>query len=288
MYNSLYQNEFFLLNAARVSLGSGWNYQNVISPFYRLYYIVGGRGKVALGKEELSLKPGYLYLIPSFSLSHYSCPDFLDQYYLHFEEIMTKGLPIKVGYHVSYEVKATEADDYLFTRLLEINPARELRHHNPKILSHMEAVNPYDYCSESSACILETRGIILQLLSRFIGNDRLPARVGSAHYVRISKTLQYIYEHLSEALTVAKLASVARLNADYFSRIFQEIIGMRPIPYIHQLRVQKAQHLLLFTDASQDEVADAVGFGNRTYFAKIFKELTGQTVGQYRIQPREV
>jgi AraC family transcriptional regulator len=135
---------------------------------------------------------------------------------------------------------------------------------------------------------LETKGILLQLFARFVGQESISSLGKNAHFTRISITLQYIHAHFQDELTVKELADLAHLNPDYFSRIFQESVGLRPITYIHQLRIQKAQHLLLFSDLSQDEVAYAVGFSNRTYFAKVFKEHTGHTAGQYRRQGKVV
>ncbi|GHB60561.1 helix-turn-helix domain-containing protein [Persicitalea jodogahamensis] len=288
MYGLVDQNEFLLLNVARVQLNERWNYQNVISPFYRLYYIHAGTGTVAFGNVSLDLQPGGLYMVPSFTLSHYRCDGFLHQSYLHFEETMPKGISIKYVFHLKNQVAATRMDTALFDRLLEINPDRQLLNPNPKVIPSAEkqrAASMQKYPDQ--AVQMETNGIVKQLLSRFLGSEILPGQAGGAPYSRIAGTLQHIHENLGGELSVRILAEIAHLNADYFSRIFQEMVGLRPIPYIHQLRVQNAQNMLLVSDASQDEIADAVGFGNRTYFAKVFKQHTGQTAGEYRSRARK-
>jgi len=38
---------FSLLNVDHVELSKKWNYQNVISPYYRLYYIDAGHGQIS-------------------------------------------------------------------------------------------------------------------------------------------------------------------------------------------------------------------------------------------------
>jgi YesN/AraC family two-component response regulator len=130
----------------------------------------------------------------------------------------------------------------------------------------------------------ETRGIILQLLAKFVqkvGQNTKPNKTGSH---KILKVLEHIHQHYSQELSVVKLAGLVSLNEDYFSRIFLRIIGVRPVVYINQVRIEKAQHLLLFTDQSLEQVAENVGYGNRTYFSKMFKSITGKTIGQYRRQ----
>jgi hypothetical protein len=102
MHSSVAQNEFSLLNIAYTELDKRWRYQNIISPFYRLYYITAGEGVVSFQDKKIILKPGRLYLIPSFMLSRYACEGFLHQYYIHFEEILPKGVSIKFVYDLLY------------------------------------------------------------------------------------------------------------------------------------------------------------------------------------------
>ncbi|PWJ57998.1 AraC-like DNA-binding protein [Dyadobacter jejuensis] len=284
MHHLIALNRFQLLNTAEVMLDKTWDYTNVLSPFYRLYYIEGGGGMVSFAGAELSLKPGHLYLIPDFQLSNYQCTHSCHQFYVHFEEQMEQGVSIKTIYNLQYEIEATDLDIALIKRLLLINPNSKLPFERPTSLSKVQLGPKEDYHMR----VMETQGILFQLVSRFLSASLLSAAPANGNYFRISKTLQYIHAHLSEDLSVGPLASQANLNPDYFSRIFQELIGQRPISYVHQLRVQKAQYHLLFSDATQDEVADLVGFSNRPYFAKIFKRYTGKSVGQYRDQASQV
>lgn len=288
MYEFIAQNEFLLINTAQVTVDNLWHYQNVISPFYRLYLIIDGSGTVWFNGQEITLRPGYLYLIPSFSLSHYRCESYLKQQYVHVEESTPKGISMQFVYRLLSEIPVTEADQFLFERLLTLNPNRQLISSNPKAAANVGGRAVTGTGTENMAQQLETRGIVLQLMARFIGDELLPSSASNPYYDRISATLQHIHQHLGSDLSVCTMAAMAKLNADYFSRVFQTMVGIRPIPYINRLRIQKAQQLLLFSGLSQDEIADAVGFPNRTYFAKLFKEYTGQTAGQYRKQPKGV
>ncbi len=274
-------NEFTILNISRVFLDTSWNYENVISPFYRLYYIEEGEGSVLIEGNEKALEPGQMYLVPSFTLATYSCKSFLKQYYLHFEEVIKSGTSIKLSFDLEFSVATTALDKDLWKRLLELNPDMGLLDSNPR-RGQSISMNP------SRALVLskdlETRGVIMQLLAKFIGQKSQSVGPNKTGSHKILQALQYIHENYSQELSVGKLADHVSLNEDYFSRSFLSIIGIRPVVYINQIRIEKAQHLLLFSNQSLEQIAENVGYGNRSYFSKTFKVMTGKTIGQYRKQ----
>ncbi|MDX1469891.1 MAG: hypothetical protein R3213_00210 [Flavobacteriaceae bacterium] len=82
---------FSLLHVDYVKLNKKWIYSNVISQYYRLYYIDDGEGMISDNSGELILEPGYLYLIPSFTLYNLSCGKYLSQYFIQFFEKSPEG-----------------------------------------------------------------------------------------------------------------------------------------------------------------------------------------------------
>ncbi len=279
-------NEFVLLNTAKVSLDSRWNYKNIISPFYRLYFIDDGRAEVTLNGEVQALKAGHMYLIPSFTLSNYFCDSYMIQYYVHIEEVLRSEASLKQRSSLLFEVKASEVDQVLFQRLVDLNPNRALVNHEPEytLLSQLDV----NLRRTETGRYLETSGIILQLISRFIDSDNPKGEPDLKGLSRLSAVLLHIHENYDSGLTVKGLASIANQNEDYFSRVFLRYVGLRPLPYINQLRIERAQHLLLFSDLSINEIAYKVGFENRTYFAKQFKRYSGKSAGEYRRESDKV
>ena len=79
-----------LLYADYSRVETWWNYQDVISPFYRLYLITKGKGKVYINQKGYELLPGQLFLIPKFAFHSYECDDFMEHYYICFFD-ETKG-----------------------------------------------------------------------------------------------------------------------------------------------------------------------------------------------------
>ncbi len=283
MNKSLQDLNLSLLNAARVQLDDQWNFDNVISPFSRLYLIEKGGGKVYHHQQQFELKAGYLYLIPSFSYSRYRCEDHMEQTYVHFLEDIGNGLSIFSTQSFVYERPASDLDRQLFHRLLEINPHRGIERSDPKTYDNRAFTQKLLALNNSITprVLIETQGILKILLSGFI-LDTAATRLQPLQSKRIADVLYYISEHLEHNLTVQQLAAWCHLNPDYFSRIFREQIKMRPLDYIQLKRIERAQLLLTTTNYSLKEIASLVGLPNISYFNRIFSRISGQTPSGYR------
>jgi AraC-like DNA-binding protein len=287
MSRRLLKHFFSLLHADYVKLNQKWNYKNVISPYYRLYFIDEGRGFISNTQETVELEAGYMYMIPSFTLCNLSCPDHLSQYFIHFFEESPDGISLFHNNRTLKKVQANETDMASFKRILDINPGRGInRSDNPKVyeknvyykgyqeLNNMQSLSPY----------FETQGIILQLLSRFLPSSRLTQKSANAIPSKILDVISYIQVNLNQNLTVTHLAERVNQHQDYFSRLFFQYTGIRPLAYIHEKRIERAQYLLTTTNMSYAEVAAETGFENLPHFSRIFKKVTSLTPGQYRQQ----
>ncbi len=289
MQNSLQSLRLTLLNIDRVKLDSTWDYDNVISPFTRIYYITEGNAKVYHNNQQFNLKPGYIYLIPSYTYSRYKCDRYHEQYYISLFEEMKNGLSIYNFKHFRYEIEANEIDLYYFKRLLEINPSRALVKYDPEVYDNIPSLQNFIKKNEllSTDAYIETQGILSILLSRFIEDYKFSkSKIGLKN--NLSDVLSYVNENIHKNLTVEKMASYCHLNSDYFSRVFYENFGMRPNKYIQSKRIERAQLLLLTTNNSLKEIAEKIGIESLSHFSKTFKNITGKTPGSFRKEQMNV
>lgn len=66
--------------------------------------------------------------------------------------------------------------------------------------------------------------------------------------------------------------------------MFLQSTGIRPVNYIHEKRIERAQYLIATTNLSYAKVAEETGFETLPYFSKIFKKVTSITPGEYKKQ----
>jgi AraC-like DNA-binding protein len=285
MAKRLLRHTFSLLHIERVKLGVKWNYTNVISPYFRIYYIDDGEGYVYCANEKIRLEPGHLYIIPSFTLCHLHCDNYLSQYFIHFFEESADGISLFENNRKMIRLAANQTDIINFKRLLEINPGRGInRSDNPKVYEKNNYYSSYQELNNhlSDSVFFETQGIILQFISRFLGSRNFKKPNSARIPSKILESMHYIQLNLTEDLSVSSLAKRANLNQDYFSRLFFQATGDRPLEYVHSRRIERAQYLIATTNLSFSEIAIQTGFDNVYHFSRIFKNITSVTPGKYK------
>lgn len=287
MARRVLKNSFVLLNIDHVRLGDKWNYKNVISPYYRMYYIDDGQGLVSDEKDSWVLEPGYIYLIPSFTLCNLHCTGYLSQYFIHFFEEAVNGISL-FHYHKGIrKEKASDIDIAHYKRLLEINPFRKInRSDNPEVYEKSIYYQEYEELNNNQRydLFVETQGILLQLVAKFLKPTQSHHDETNSIPSKVLDLLGFIQLHLNRSITVNMLAQMVNLHPDYLSRLFLKLTGQRPLAYIHTKRIERAQYLIVTSDLSLSQIAEATGFNNLPHLSKFFKKITKLTPGKYREQ----
>lgn len=270
-----------LLNIGYSEPNSDWNWQNVHSPFARIYYVKEGNAKTYIKGKEYPLKPNHIYLTPPFTEHDDECNSVFHLYYIHFYENVTGKESIFDRFDFPIELAATDLDLSLTKRLHHINPERHLRYIDPKVYDNPPTFSQYiaDNNNMPAHLIMETQGILYQLLSRFL---ELAIVKSEKIDSRINKTLQFIHENINTEIAVSHLASLACISEDHFTRLFKKTIGLAPIKYINLKKIEKAQLLLLTTDNMIGDIAMELAVENISYFNRMFRQHAGMTPGEYR------
>ena len=98
----------------------------------------------------------------------------------------------------------------------------------------------------------------------------------------IDLILNYIHQHYAEDITRTTLSDLVYLNPDYMARLFKKQTQKSIVNYITEYRIEKAKELLNSPDIPVATVASKVGYGNYSYFSKLFKDVTSYTPNEYR------
>ena len=99
----------------------------------------------------------------------------------------------------------------------------------------------------------------------------------------IEEAKQKIQEEFGDPdIGLEKIAAEVGLTQTYFSSLFKKETGMTILEYITNERVTMAAELLVETNFPIVTVADSVGYGNYSYFTKIFKRYMGDNPKTYR------
>ncbi|MBR2102277.1 MAG: helix-turn-helix domain-containing protein [Prevotella sp.] len=267
------------LSVGRCHRDGGWQRKNVYSPFSRLGYVAHGEARVTMPRGTYTLKPGHLYLIPPFTMH---CVEALSPFsfsYIHFCEEQQGDSDLFDEWDFPLTVKAGATDVELIERTGQINPV----HNNTEPLYDISDGTPSDDTEEAWQYTLsdrvETRGIVLILLSRFL-KQAMPKV--SVQDERIYHTLAFIRKNMGQPLGIDELADRACMSKDHFIRVFKREMGMTPNVFITKRKLERAELMLLTTDQAVKTIATALGFGDSSYFNRLFKKNAGVTPQQYR------
>ena len=108
-----------------------------------------------------------------------------------------------------------------------------------------------------------------------------PAKGGLAPKVR-RRVEVYVEDHLAGPIRLQDLADAAGLSPFHFNRAFKRSLGLTPVGYVQDRRVERAKTLLKAARTQVIEVAAAVGYQDPTHFAALFRRHTGMSPSRFR------
>ena len=99
---------------------------------------------------------------------------------------------------------------------------------------------------------------------------------------RIQNVLRYIRHNITKPLKLSTLAEIAFMSKDNLIRIFKQEMNVTPNVFITQMKIEKAELMLVTSDLPIKNVAESLGYDDHTYFNRVFKKITRLTPQQYR------
>jgi two-component system response regulator YesN len=126
--------------------------------------------------------------------------------------------------------------------------------------------------------------VFLWLLT--IGNsyiDLLTEKTSDESDLVINRALTYIQQNYSsQGLSLKEVAGAIYVSPPYLSRLFKKRKGYNLTEHINRVRIEQAKQLLQQPESKIAEVATLVGFADRSYFCKVFKQLVGVSPNEYK------
>jgi AraC family transcriptional regulator len=110
----------------------------------------------------------------------------------------------------------------------------------------------------------------------------LPSDARPLDQVRLRHVLDYMSAHIEEDITLTELANAGGQSRFHFARKFALAMGVSPMRYLSQMRLEKAMAELAAGKAPLAEIALNAGFSSQASFTRAFSRATGTTPNAYR------
>ncbi len=98
----------------------------------------------------------------------------------------------------------------------------------------------------------------------------------------VEKSIAFLKANLNKKITLSDIANHVYLSVSHFSKLFKNKTGYSPIEYLNHLKIQRACHLLQFSDKRISEISLDIGFDDQYYFSRLFKEHMNVSPTVYR------
>lgn len=98
----------------------------------------------------------------------------------------------------------------------------------------------------------------------------------------LAEVFRYIEQNLDKKITLTELAESACMSIPSLSKKFKERTGITITQYINTERIGRVKILLKNPGNSLWQIAEITGFANVNYLIRVFKKITGMTIGEYR------
>jgi AraC-like DNA-binding protein/DNA-binding response OmpR family regulator len=136
--------------------------------------------------------------------------------------------------------------------------------------------------------VLHSKGILVDdeivaaLHRSLFGTETLPPETSTL----VKHAVAYMHQNYTRPLARWEIAEAIGVSENYFSRLFNQELGISPWDYLNRFRVNQAKELFRRTQGSVKSIADQVGFKDPKYFSRVFRKLTGLSPSEFREQSK--
>lgn len=235
---------------------SGSNMQS--DEFNRFYCVLEGKAIIEGNRGRMVLEPGYIYLIPGQYKFNYHSPESMHLLWVHFQLEFLPGLDVFQQYYPKSFYPASKIDIADFKYMI----------------SNLESPSP--------VLFIELRVLLLRLLKAFMPNDWKTIQPAPENMERLKPALELLNKRYNQPFDLRATAKAVNMNPASMSDLFRRTFGASPSRYLMNLRIRRAQNLLLTTDRRISDIAAECGFEDPLYFSRAFSKRSRFSPRQFR------
>ena len=244
----------------------------------KLIYLISGDVSVnAEGEKPLRLAPGALLFIPA-GLPYRLKSKYMRAVVINFDSVYGEYECTFSPPSPSAEFNEAECHKSTLPALDKLLYLSDAESQRDELISLTEIFTSSqgEYLASISARV---KLILIRLVEALDDNALPPFMVESLD--------KYIRENCSDEISGTEIGAIFGYHPYYVSSMLKERRGMSVKQYVNDYRLKLAKRMLAYGSASIADVADACGFSDASYFAKIFKADTGISPKDYRNEFKE-
>ena len=273
--NNVYDLDFELIYISKSKFENDWHSTLHMHPFTEIFFITSGQGTFQIGDEVVSVKESDLILInPNCSHTERSVSSSNPLEYIVFA---INNLAIGISPSTLNE---DNSKDSLNTyKILNFNKKKsEILYNLNTLIKELEEKNlNYELACKSILTLF-----LIQVM-RNTSSDIFITENFEKVNIECMKIKNYIDSHYSENITLDFLSNLTYVNKFHLVHLFTKEMGISPINYLINRRIDESKNLLITTNYSIRDISSIVGFSNSSYFSQMFKKIAGISPKDFRL-----
>ena len=257
----------------------------LIHQMSRFWLINEGQGILKLQDREYELKPGTIVSILPWQIPDVIQVDSPLQYYLlayYFDNINaiiksiynTDSQPLSLIEEMTgCPVVQCGKEEYTEIRTV----FEQLRAE-----TGVESVKPAEESGRLHSLYVKNKLVELIVLYLRAGERSKTASPPVRTGIQKSDILHYMYNHLSEKLTLANLSKLFFMSESSISAYITQTTGLSFFDLLNEMRVGKTINFLLYTNLTMEELAEILGFVDSSHICKVFAARVGMKANDFR------
>lgn len=238
---------------------------------------------------------GNTVVLPDWKLDEKEATGYLRVYFIHEGAILYEGkeqtcrltagnlyvLPNAVPYRTS----RIDGEEFSCT-YLHVNPKEILINGLIELSVEADSVLYY-YVHLLQSAIREKRIELLEAAAEQIIYFCRDSEYFEGFSEFLTTVRRYIFEHISERITIEQLSSLLHYHPNYFIDVFKKETNCTPYQYILRIRMQQA--LLIMRHSSRlSDISQQVGYADSRSFTRAFVRYYGMTPGEYQSSRKNI
>jgi AraC family transcriptional regulator, arabinose operon regulatory protein len=243
-----------------------WKHFDFIPDYNKFYYICNGNGWIQIDGKLYHPQAGQLLFAPAGVVQSYSVtndPPFT-MYWCHFTS--------NIGFYQLFRSNG-------IPNMITVRDGIRLLDYFRQLIDNRVTQRPTSSIKIQSA--------LFEMIAYYIDNAIMNTDDDVQHSSinKLVETIRYIDANLDKEMTIHELSQTAHFHPNYFMRFFKTHLGVSPMRYIYDRRLEKAKELLVCRSLSINEVARTTGFNDASHFSTSFKKHVGVSPSEFRKSP---
>jgi AraC-like DNA-binding protein len=258
--------------------------------FFQIVFVAGGEVHHQIGGKIHQAREGSIYFINPATVHRASFPDGCACYFLYFSpQFLHQGFgggaagmadgglyrtpelaPFFYQDHCSYQLEGAEI--------------AEVRGRCERIADACSQRGLFDAARARAELVLLLTLVAAKFSDEFRSATRAARGTGADQSLdkRVRGALQHMHRQIDQPLTLEGVARSVNLTGTTLTHLLKAETGKSFKKLLDEIRLDKAQDLLAYTDAPVQRIAEGSGFPDQGHFARRFKDRTTLTPSEFR------